>query len=123
MIFDHIGIFVKNIAFGEKHLHTLLPICKSSKVYEDPLLNVYVKFCYDANGVCYELVAPFGENNPVDTALKNNNILTNFGKIEIGEASKIELSKYEYAPEFNKLFEAQKVTITFSKTLNTTIFI
>lgn len=59
----------------------------------------------------------------VEVELKNNNILTNFGKIEIGEASKIELSKYEYAPEFNKLFEAQKVTITFSKTLNTTIFI
>jgi methylmalonyl-CoA/ethylmalonyl-CoA epimerase len=75
MRFDHVGIFVKDIGAGLRHLQNLLPISKVSQIYQDPLLNVLVQFCYDNDGVCYELVAPFGEKNPVDTALLHNNIL------------------------------------------------
>ena len=75
MQFDHVGIFVKDIEFGLRHLQDLIPISKMSQIYQDPLLNVIVQFCYDNDGVCYELVAPFRENNPVDTALSHNNIL------------------------------------------------
>ena len=75
MQFDHVGIFVKDIEFGLRHLQDLLPISKMSQIYQDPLLNVIVQFCYDNDGVCYELVAPFRENNPVNTALSHNNIL------------------------------------------------
>jgi len=75
MQFDHVGIFVKDLEFGLEHFQNLLPVVKTSEVYQDPLLNVLVQFCYDDDGMCYELVAPFGEKNPVDTALLHNNIL------------------------------------------------
>ena len=75
MHFDHIGIFVKEIDFGVGYLQKFLPITKLSQIFQDPLLNVTIQFCYDDSGICYELVAPFGEKNPVETALQHNNVL------------------------------------------------
>lgn len=76
MNFDHIGIFVKDIKIGLKHLKATFPITRYSQEYKDPLLKVIVQFCYDKDDICYELVAPYGDNNPVDSVLiSNNNIL------------------------------------------------
>ena len=76
MKFDHIGIFVKNLQFGDKHLKNIFPIVHKSQIYKDRLLKVTIQFCYDNCGVCYELVAPFGDGSPVDKVLeKNENIL------------------------------------------------
>lgn len=77
MQFDHIGIFVRDIASGHQKLSALLPIARSSEVFQDPLLLVQVQFLYDATGVCYELVAPFGEGNPIDGVLKSRKNVLN----------------------------------------------
>ena len=77
MHFDHVGIFVKDIAIGLIQLKSLLPIANYSEIYQDPLLHVFVQFCYDQDGTCYELVAPNGEENPVDAILASNNNILN----------------------------------------------
>lgn len=77
MNFDHIGIFVKDIKYGLEHIKNIFPIVHCSQEYKDPLLKVIVKFCYDKDGVCYELVAPNGINNPVDLVLVNNSNILN----------------------------------------------
>ena len=77
MKFDHIGIFVKDIDIGRGLFSALLPIKTWSEIYHDPLLQVSVQFLYDGTGVCYELVAPFGPNNPVDGVLKSRRNILN----------------------------------------------
>ena len=75
--FDHVGIFVKDIEVGLNQLKNLLPIVHQGEIYKDPLLSVLVQFCYDRDGTCYELVAPFGDDNPVDPILASNNNILN----------------------------------------------
>jgi methylmalonyl-CoA/ethylmalonyl-CoA epimerase len=76
MIFDHIGIFVKNLDEGLVRMQDLLPISSVSEVFHDPLLKVSVQFLRDSSGICYELIAPNGIGNPVDSMLdKRHNIL------------------------------------------------
>ena len=77
MNFDHIGIFVKNIDDGLNHLKNIFPIVRYSQEYKDPLLQVIVQFCYDKDGICYELVAPYGKNNPVDSVIATNSNILN----------------------------------------------
>jgi hypothetical protein len=36
-----------------------------------------VKFCYDRDGICYELVAPIVDDNPVETILASTNNILN----------------------------------------------
>lgn len=72
MNFDHIGIFVKDIKHGLNHLKDIFPIVRCSQEHKDPLLKFIVQFCYDKDRVCYELVAPNGSNNPVDSVLASN---------------------------------------------------
>jgi methylmalonyl-CoA/ethylmalonyl-CoA epimerase len=69
MIFDHIGIFVRDIDAGKATLAAMLPIAHWSETYDDPGIKVRVAFGTDATGVRFELVAPFGESNPVSGAL------------------------------------------------------
>ena len=71
MQFDHIGIFAKDLEYGAHELSKIFHICHRSKTFNDHLLRVSVQFCYDDSGICYELVAPFGDNNPVDAVIKN----------------------------------------------------
>jgi methylmalonyl-CoA/ethylmalonyl-CoA epimerase len=77
MKFDHIGIFCKNLEFGRKKLIEIFPILNLSKEFHDPLLKVSVQFLYDSNNFCYELVAPNGLGNPVDSILKNKKNILN----------------------------------------------
>ena len=77
MIFDHIGIFVKDLNYGYNELGKMFEISYKSDVYHDHLLKVSVQFCYDRGGICYELVAPFGANNPVDAVIKNGSKILN----------------------------------------------
>ena len=69
MVFDHLGIFVADIAHGRDALTQLLGALQWSEVFDDPGIKVQVQFGTDPRGVCYELVAPFGPGNPVDGAL------------------------------------------------------
>lgn len=77
MKFDHIGVFVNELALGESMLSAIFPIASSSEVFEDPNLQVKVQFLYDTSGICYEIVAPFGPNNPVDGVLKSRKNVLN----------------------------------------------
>jgi methylmalonyl-CoA/ethylmalonyl-CoA epimerase len=77
MKFDHIGIFCKNLELGRKNLIEIFPIINLSDEFHDPLLKVSVQFLYDENNFCYELVAPNGEGNPVDSILKNKKNILN----------------------------------------------
>lgn len=77
MRFDHIGIFVADLDDGRRWLAALLPVREWTGVYEDPGLKVRVQFGLDASGVRYELVAPFGPGNPVDTVLKTGKGILN----------------------------------------------
>lgn len=77
MRFDHIGIFVDDLKRGEAALSAYFPICRGSPIFEDPLIKVKVQFLYDTSGICYELVAPFGDGNPVDMVLRTRKNVLN----------------------------------------------
>ena len=77
MEFDHIGVFVKDIDIGKMLIAKLLPIIRYSEIFDDPFLQVRVQFLYDSKGICYELVAPFGPENPVDGVLKSRRNIIN----------------------------------------------
>tara|TARA_B100000674_G_C37307090_1_gene674736 strand:- start:52 stop:456 length:405 start_codon:yes stop_codon:yes gene_type:complete len=75
--FNHIGIFSKNIKFAEKELKNILNIKKTSKTFIDKNLGVKVKFLYDKDSICYEIVSPYGKKNPVDKVLKEGKNILN----------------------------------------------
>lgn len=77
MQFDHIGVFVKTLDQGRAGLLEMLPIAKVGQVFHDPLLKVSVQFLHDTSGICYELVAPNGEGNPVDAVLADKRSILN----------------------------------------------
>ena len=77
MKFDHLGVFVKSLAFGRTHLKSLLKIVDESEEYPEELLKVSLQFLYDENGTCYELVAPNGDGNPVDSILNGKRNVLN----------------------------------------------
>ena len=76
MQFNHIGIFVNKINEGIPELKKFIRIKKKSKIIKDKNLKVKVIFIIDHDDICYELVEPFGKNNPVSKTLeKKVNIL------------------------------------------------
>ena len=77
LIFDHIGVFVKDLDYGGKHLRNLFPISRIGEVINDPVLKVSIQFLYDDRGICYELVAPNGNSNPVEAVLRNGKNILN----------------------------------------------
>jgi methylmalonyl-CoA/ethylmalonyl-CoA epimerase len=77
MKFDHIGVFVQDIAAGDAALSAMLPIARRSEIFTDPVIKVQVQFLYDTSGICYELVAPAGAGNPVDGVLKSRRNVLN----------------------------------------------
>jgi methylmalonyl-CoA/ethylmalonyl-CoA epimerase len=85
VIFDHIGLFVRDLAEGQVHLGTLLPIVQWTAAMDDPLLNVRIQFGIDASGLRYELVAPLGPDGPVDRALASGNNLLNHVAYRVGD--------------------------------------
>lgn len=77
MRFDHIGLFVRELAFGRATLSELLPIVSWTEPVDDPVIKVCIQFGTDASGLRYELVAPLGPGGPVDQALATGNNLLN----------------------------------------------
>jgi len=88
MKFDHIGIFVKDLESGRKYIKSLFPIASESSVIHEPLHKVSVQFFYDINNICYELIAPNGENNPVENSLSDNKNLLNHVAYKVEEFDK-----------------------------------
>ncbi len=77
MIFDHIGLFVADLEAGREALGKLLPIAEFLPPIDDPVLKVRVQFGIDASGLRYELVAPFGEGDPVSGVLASGKNILN----------------------------------------------
>lgn len=76
LIFDHVGLVVRDIVRGEEALGKLLPVAAWTKQFDDVQLGVSVKFSRDASGIVYELIAPLGENSPVaKTALSRIGVI------------------------------------------------
>jgi methylmalonyl-CoA/ethylmalonyl-CoA epimerase len=68
--FDHIGVVVRTLAEGRTHLSTLLPIREWTVEFVDPVNGVSVQFGRDRSGICYEAVAPLGDESPLTLALR-----------------------------------------------------
>lgn len=77
MIFDHLGVVVASLEAGRSHLEQLLGVQDWSASVEDPLQRVLVQFGWDASGVCYELIAPAGEEGPLREALRTGKNILN----------------------------------------------
>jgi len=65
LIFDHVGLVVRDLKSGFGNVCSLLPIVSATRVYDDQVLGVSVQFLRDAGGVMFELIAPLGDNSPV----------------------------------------------------------
>lgn len=77
MKFDHIGVFVPSLDLGRKHLENIFQISNWTNPVNDHLQKVSVQFGLDLSGLRYELVAPLGNNNPVDPLLKQSKNILN----------------------------------------------
>ena len=74
--FNHIGLFVKNIKKSEKYIAPFLKLNKK-KIIFDKKLKIKVKLYFDNKKICYELVEPYGKNNPVSGYLKRGSNILN----------------------------------------------
>ena len=74
--FNHIGLFVKNIKKSEKYITPFLKLNKK-KIIFDKKLKIKVKLYFDNKKICYELVEPYGRNNPVSGFLKRGSNILN----------------------------------------------
>ena len=77
MIFDHIGIIVSELELGKKFISNVLPISRFSSPIKDINLGVSVQFCFDSSNICYELVAPYGNDSPISLSLLSNKNIIN----------------------------------------------
>ena len=72
MKFDHIGVVMMDLSAGRYHMAALLGITEWTREFDDPANRVRVQFGRDASGVCYETIAPLGENSPIADALRRS---------------------------------------------------
>ncbi len=77
MRFDHVGIFVRDLKQGRELLGSLVSIEYWTATFADEGIGVFVQFGIGKNGPCYELVAPLGDNSPVDGALRTGKNILN----------------------------------------------
>ncbi len=70
MRFNHIGIFVNKIEDGISEFQKIVQIKNKTKIIVDKKLGVKVLFITDENRLRYELIEPYGKNNPVSQTLK-----------------------------------------------------
>lgn len=85
MIFDHIGLFVADLAQGREKLAAMLPVERFSEPVDDEGMQVRVQFANDRSGIRYELVAPFGEGNPVSGVLASGKAVLNHVAYRVGD--------------------------------------
>lgn len=74
--FDHIGVVAKTLRDGRSVLASTFEITGWTDEFCDPVNGVCVQFCKDSSGICYEVIAPLGDQSPVKGALSaRRNIL------------------------------------------------
>ncbi len=69
MKFDHIGIVVPSLKAGREHLAAVFRIADWSDEITDEVNGVYAQFGRDGSGICYEVIAPLGEDSPMARVL------------------------------------------------------
>ncbi len=69
MKFDHIGVIADTLNRGRTALEGCFDIQGWTTEFCDGTNCVYVQFCHDSSGICYEVVAPLDDKSPVMTAL------------------------------------------------------
>jgi methylmalonyl-CoA/ethylmalonyl-CoA epimerase len=77
MRFDHLGVVVSSLALGRSHLSALFGITQWTREFDDPINRVLVQFGSDSSGMCYEIIAPRGEESPVSKSLRSGNRILN----------------------------------------------
>jgi hypothetical protein len=77
MKFDHIGFFVKDLNSSIKVFENFIDLKRKTKIFYEKSFNVKIQFIYDKKNICYELIAPYKKNNPVDTVLESKNNILN----------------------------------------------
>ncbi len=77
MKFDHLGVVVPDLGTGRERLTGIFSIRDWTEEFADPVNKVYVQFGRDPSGVCYELVAPLGDDSPIAGALRNQRAILN----------------------------------------------
>lgn len=75
--FDHLGLVVKSLAKGRKHLTNMLQVSDWTDEVTDPVNGVEIQFGRDPTGLVYELLSPIDENSPVSAALKGGKAILN----------------------------------------------
>lgn len=75
--FDHLGLVVKSLAKGRKHLTNILQISDWTNEVTDPVNGVEIQFGRDPSGLVYELLSPIDENSPVYAALTSGKAILN----------------------------------------------
>ena len=85
MIFDHIGIVVRDPEAGRKMLSAAFMIDEWTELFEDPVNDVLVQFGRDPSGICYETVAPLSARSPVRRALADGVNIVNHTAYLVGD--------------------------------------
>jgi methylmalonyl-CoA/ethylmalonyl-CoA epimerase len=75
--FDHIGVVVASLEKGRDHFSQAFDISEWTVEFADAVNGVYVQFGRDQSGICYELVAPFGDSSPIASTLRKGDRILN----------------------------------------------
>jgi len=65
MQFDHVALVVDVLSRGRSALEMGYGVNRWTEEYSDEINEVWVQFGSDAEGLCYELIAPLSSNSPV----------------------------------------------------------
>ena len=85
MKLHHIGLVVSELEIGVCYCLEALGISRFSEPVLDPLQRVHICFAYDDAGICYELIAPAGDDSPVSQALRTRHNLLNHLAYEVAD--------------------------------------
>ena len=77
LIFDHVGLVVESLAEGRAFMAPALGVRRWSRPFDDAVNGVRLQFGADAQGLCFELLEPFGDRSPVARALSSGRAILN----------------------------------------------
>jgi methylmalonyl-CoA/ethylmalonyl-CoA epimerase len=75
--FDHVGVVVKSLELGRRHLSNILGVQHWTQECVDKVNGVRLVFGRDPAGIVHELLEPWGDNSPVAGSLRERRNLLN----------------------------------------------
>ena len=85
MKFNHIGLVVRDIEAAQGQLADSLQLSGWTEIITDEGIGVQASFGRDASGVCYELIAPYGEDSPIAGHLAQGRSILNHVAYTVGD--------------------------------------